>query len=235
MGAALKNAAPLRVVTYMLAIGRKVVAGSTIMALAGGGVVAAASTADAAPPAAPKLVSVTPSTNNIKIGWSRVSGVHNYNISDGTSLRFAPASASTLTWGGLHPNSHKCFRVSAVSDGGERSAWSQTKCATTKAGNKGRGSDEQAAQALKEQCAGLVSHAIYQWIDLRNLATSRVREKITDALDVNKTLGRVAPLVGQIISSQWGYLQSAGKEQAFPTAIKACDKAVDVFINSGRL
>ncbi|MFJ9079357.1 hypothetical protein ACIRO3_29560 [Streptomyces sp. NPDC102278] len=87
--------------------------------------------------------------------------------------------------------------------------------------------DKEAADALKETCAGLVSHKIYELLNLQNVAASYVRGEVAKAVGLNEALRGASGQVASGISSTWGYIDSAGKEQVFPSAYKWCSIAVD--------
>ncbi|MEU5068890.1 hypothetical protein AB0G95_33140 [Streptomyces virginiae] len=97
----------------------------------------------------------------------------------------------------------------------------------TSTGNSKTADDKEVINELKEVCASLASHAVYQLIDLQNVATSYVKSKVTKAVGVNKALGPVSMKVGAGIGSIWSWLDTAGKEQVFPSAYKVCNAAVD--------
>ncbi|MER5569203.1 hypothetical protein ABT083_23745 [Streptomyces goshikiensis] len=91
----------------------------------------------------------------------------------------------------------------------------------------GKVNDKEVADALKETCAGLVSHKIYELLNLKNVAASYVRSEVGRAVGLNEVLRGASGQVASGISSTWGYIDSAGKEQVFPSAYKWCSFAVD--------
>src|SRR4051812_50217466 len=92
---------------------RLAVAGA-ITVVAGIGVMAAVPAEKAVPPAVPSI-KVKPAATSVRITWKNAGGAHDYQISDGLTIKSASGDRSDYSWRGLKPFTYKCFRVRAVS------------------------------------------------------------------------------------------------------------------------
>lgn len=88
-----------------------------------------------APPAPSNLIAKPGDPTSIELSWSGSGDASGFEINNGETSRSAPGNAKRYVWTGLHAGEYMCFKIRAISDGGQ-SAWTPQSspyyvCATT--------------------------------------------------------------------------------------------------------
>ncbi|MER5201174.1 fibronectin type III domain-containing protein [Streptomyces sp. NPDC002755] len=111
---------------------KQLLCASGALTVAGATVTATSTAAQAVPPAPPSITALTAGATSVSVNWTASATTHTYFISNGARIKSVNGDTIGFTWTGLKKSTRYCFKVRAVSDGGELSAWGPEKCIKTK-------------------------------------------------------------------------------------------------------